>query len=144
MSKNHAFHFPTLSQAITTCLGMMYAGVYDICLAGGVEFMSDVPIRHSRKMRQWMLSMNKAKGPAKQLGMLAKIRPNFFAPELPAIAEFSTNETMGHSADRLAAAFNVSRQEQASIHSTKNTCKSCTILEKWEKYEPPTGLMNHQ
>merc|ERR1719210_2775588 len=100
------------NQAITTCLGMMYAGVYDICLAGGVEFMSDVPIRHSRKMRQWMLSMNKAKGPAKQLGMLAKIRPNFFAPELPAIAEFSTNETMGHSADRLAAAFDVSRQEQ--------------------------------
>ena len=127
-------------KAITTCLGMMYAGVYDICLAGGVEFMSDVPIRHSRKMRQWMLSMNKAKGPAKQLGMLAKIRPNFFAPELPAIAEFSTNETMGHSADRLAAAFNVSRQEQASIH-IKTTCKGCTIL---EKYGPPTGLMNNQ
>merc|ERR1711973_1045540 len=35
-----------------------------------------------------------------------------FAPELPAIAEFSTNEVMGHSADRLASAFNVSRQEQ--------------------------------
>jgi len=100
------------NQAITTCLGMMYAGVYDVCLAGGVEFMSDVPIRHSRKMRQWMLSMNKAKGPAKQLGMLGKLRPDFFAPELPAIAEFSTNETMGHSADRLAAAFGVSRLEQ--------------------------------
>ena len=28
------------------------------------------------------------------------------------MAEFSTNETMGHSADRLAAAFEVSRQEQ--------------------------------
>merc|ERR1712029_622868 len=56
--------------------------------------------------------MNKAKGPAKQLGMLGKLRPNFFAPELPAIAEFSTNETMGHSADRLAAAFGVSRLEQ--------------------------------
>ena len=27
-------------------------------------------------------------------------RPDFLAPELPAIAEFSTNETMGHSADR--------------------------------------------
>ena len=32
--------------------------------------------------------------------------------QLPAVAEFSTNETMGHSGDRLAAAFNVSRQEQ--------------------------------
>ncbi len=36
------------NQAITTCLGLMNAGVYDVCVAGGVEFMSDVPIRHSR------------------------------------------------------------------------------------------------
>lgn len=28
------------------------------------------------------------------------------------MAEFSTNETMGHSADRLAAAFGVTRKEQ--------------------------------
>lgn len=32
--------------------------------------------------------------------------------QLPAVAEFSTSETMGHSADRLAAAFAVSRREQ--------------------------------
>merc|ERR1711988_1714176 len=99
----------------------MYAGVYDICLAGGVEFMSDVPIRHSRKMRQWMLSMNKAKGVGKQLGMLGKLRPNFFAPELPAIAEFSTNETMGHSADRLAATFGVTRKEQDDFARRSHT-----------------------
>lgn len=32
--------------------------------------------------------------------------------QLPAVAEFSSGETMGHSADRLAAAFKVSRREQ--------------------------------
>lgn len=32
--------------------------------------------------------------------------------KLPAISEFSTNETMGHSGDRLAAAFGVTRKEQ--------------------------------
>lgn len=41
--------------------GLMHAGVYDACIAGGVEFMSDVPIRHSRKMRELMLKLNKAK-----------------------------------------------------------------------------------
>ena len=81
-------------------------------MAGGVEFMSDVPIRHSRKMRSLMLSANKAKTTGARLGLLAKIRPDYFAPELPAIAEFSTNETMGHSADRLAATFGVTRLEQ--------------------------------
>merc|ERR1719370_1499324 len=100
------------NQAITTCLGMMAMGVYDVCIAGGIEFMSDVPIRHSRKMRQLMLSANKAKTAGAKLGLLAKIRPDYLAPELPAIAEFSTNETMGHSADRLAAAFGVTRLEQ--------------------------------
>ncbi len=100
------------NQAITSCLGLMSAGVYDVCIAGGVEFMSDVPIRHSRKMRGLMLKANKAKGPAQMLGLLGSIRPDHFKPELPAIAEFSTNEVMGHSADRLAATFGVTRQEQ--------------------------------
>jgi len=34
------------------------------------------------------------------------------APELPAIAEYSTGEVMGHSADRLASMFGVTREEQ--------------------------------
>ena len=71
-----------------------------------------------------MLSANKAKTMGAKLGLLAKIRPDYLAPELPvwlllrllvylllpqAIAEFSTGETMGHSADRLAATFGVTR-----------------------------------
>jgi len=79
---------------------------------GGVEFMSDVPIRHSRKMRALMLKANKAKSVGQRLSLLSTFRPDFLAPELPAVAEFSSGETMGHSADRLSAAFNVSRQEQ--------------------------------
>merc|ERR1719444_33178 len=100
------------NQAITTCLGMMHQGVYDVCIAGGVEFMSDVPIRHSRKMRQLLMKVPKAKSLGAKLSLLGEIRPDFLAPELPAIAEFSTNETMGHSADRLAATFGVTRKEQ--------------------------------
>merc|ERR1719188_644552 len=109
------------NQAITTCLGLMSQGVYDVCIAGGIEFMSDVPIRHSRKMRSLMLSANKAKTVGAKLGLLAKIRPDYLAPELPAIAEFSTNETMGHSADRLAATFGVTRKEQDDFARRSHT-----------------------
>lgn len=57
--------------------------------------------------------MNKAKTPAAKIGLLGQILgANPLMPELPAVAEFSTGETMGHSADRLAAAFKVSRSEQ--------------------------------
>ncbi|KAG8240434.1 hypothetical protein J437_LFUL003148 [Ladona fulva] len=98
--------------AITTGVGLIAAGVYDVVVAGGVEFMSDVPIRHSRKMRGLMLKANKAKSLPQMLGLLSQIRPSYLAPELPAVAEFSTGETMGHSGDRLAAAFGITRKEQ--------------------------------
>ncbi|KAL8581461.1 hypothetical protein ACOMHN_004346 [Nucella lapillus] len=101
------------NQAITTGVGLIASGQCDTVIAGGVEFMSDVPIRHSRKMRGLMLSMNKAKTLPSRLQLVSKmLSPAALMPELPAVAEFSTNETMGHSGDRLAAAFNVTRREQ--------------------------------
>lgn len=41
--------------------------------------------------------------------------------QIPAVAEFSTGEVMGHSADRLCAAFGISRIEQVNYrnHSTE-------------------------
>ncbi|EDV56882.1 trifunctional enzyme subunit beta, mitochondrial [Drosophila erecta] len=98
--------------AITTGMGLIATNTYDVIVAGGVEFMSDVPIRHSRKMRSLLLKANKAKTLGQRLALLSTFRPDFLAPELPAVAEFSSGETMGHSADRLASAFNVSRSEQ--------------------------------
>ncbi|KAK8393953.1 hypothetical protein O3P69_006946 [Scylla paramamosain] len=109
------------NQAITTCAGLMHAGVYDACIAGGVEFMSDVPIRHSRKMRELMLKLNKAKTTGARLSLLSQLSMKHLMPELPAVAEFSTNETMGHSADRLSAAFKVSREEQDNFALRSHT-----------------------
>merc|ERR1711862_911056 len=65
-----------------------------------------------RKMRSLLLKLNKAKTAGARLSLLSQLSMSHFAPELPAVAEFSTNESMGHSADRLAAAFEVSRLEQ--------------------------------
>uniref|UniRef100_H9GEC0 Trifunctional enzyme subunit beta, mitochondrial n=1 Tax=Anolis carolinensis TaxID=28377 RepID=H9GEC0_ANOCA len=100
------------NQAMTTGVGLIASGQMDVVVAGGVELMSDVPIRHSRKMRKMMLGLPRAKSIGQRLSLLSRIRPDFFTPELPAVAEFSTSETMGHSADRLAAAFAISRTEQ--------------------------------
>merc|ERR1719292_86644 len=123
-------------------------GVYDVCIAGGVEFMSDVPIRHSRKMRQLMLSANKAKTAGAKLGLLAKIRPDYLAPELPAIAEFSTNETMGHSADRLAATFGVSRKEQDDFarrsHQMAKNAQEKGFFVRFDPCQGPQGQGLHQ
>lgn len=124
------------NQAITSAIGYINSGFIDVAIAGGVgmflkfqmndhflnysfihffiliETMSDVPIRVSRNLRRWLLDLNKAKGIGQKLAFLGKLRPKHFGLELPAVSEFSTNEVMGHSGDRLAAAFKVSRQEQ--------------------------------
>lgn len=61
---------------------MIASGAAEVCVAGGVETMSDVPIRHSRKMRQLMLSANKAKTMGARLALLSKIRMDYFVPEV--------------------------------------------------------------
>ncbi|CAF2498394.1 unnamed protein product [Rotaria sp. Silwood2] len=99
--------------AIASAANDIATGQNDIVVAGGVDFMSDVPIRYPRSMRKLLLSLNRAKSTTQRLGLAAKMLSlKNFVPEAPTIAEFSTGEIMGQSADRLAAAFNVSRREQ--------------------------------
>lgn len=100
------------NQAITTVMGSISSGSIDVGLAGGVEFLSDVPIRFNRNARKLMYEANKVKKPVQWLSILSKIRPSLLKPDLPSISEFSTGETMGQSGDRLAASFKVSRREQ--------------------------------
>jgi acetyl-CoA acyltransferase len=74
--------------------------------------MSDAPIRFGRNMRKAMLNSRKVKSPAGYLNLVSRLKLSDVAPDAPSVSEFSTAETMGHSGDRLAAAFGVSRAEQ--------------------------------
>lgn len=49
------------NQAITSCIGLLASGQAEVAIAGGVEFMSDVPIRHSRYMRSLMFEVRRKK-----------------------------------------------------------------------------------
>lgn len=63
-------------------VGLIAAGQSDVVVAGGVELMSDIPIRHSRKMRRMMLDLNKAKTLGQRLSLISKFRLDFLAPEV--------------------------------------------------------------
>ena len=92
-------------------------------------------------MRNLMMSSTKAKTFGAKMNLLAQIRPDFLAPELPAIAEFSTNETMGHSADRLAATFGVTRKEQDDFarYSNRTDRRNFTLTFNLFKTLSPNG-----
>lgn len=100
------------NQAITSAVEKIKSGQGKIILAGGTETMSDIPIRLRKNMRQKLLEARKYKSPADWLKFFKGLRPSDFLPEIPAIAEFSTGETMGESCDRMAAHFGISRREQ--------------------------------
>ena len=51
--------------------------------------------------------------------------------QIPAIAEYSSNEVMGHSADRLAAAFQVSRKEQDEYGLRSHACAAEAARKGW-------------
>lgn len=114
--------------AVTDAMGMINSGAVDTVIAGGVETMSDVPLRLSRKLRTRLISMNlkKKRTMGQKMSHMKGIKlKDIFGIEMPAIAEFSTGEVMGHSADRLAASFNVSRLEQDEY-----AIRSHTLAEK--------------
>lgn len=100
------------NHAITTAMGYINMGVYDTAMCGGVETMSDVPIRISPAARKLALEMNKAKSFGQMAAHLLKLRGKHFSLDLPAVAEFTSGETMGHSADRLTQSFQISRKDQ--------------------------------
>jgi len=100
------------SQAISSGMALISSGQADAVLAGGVETMSDVPIRYPKKMRQRLIEASRYKGLKDVPKFFKGFSPSWLIPEAPAIAEFSTGEVMGHSSDRLAATFGVSRSDQ--------------------------------
>lgn len=100
------------NQAVTSGVDLIRSGQAKIILAAGTETMSDIPVRFKKKFRQKVLEARKYKSPLDFLKFFKGLGFKDLLPELPAIAEFSTGEVMGESADRMAARFGVSREEQ--------------------------------
>jgi acetyl-CoA acetyltransferase family protein len=98
--------------AITAGMDMIRSGEADIVVAGGVETMSDAPIRLRPKLRKKLVQMGRIRGIGDVAKLLSGLRPSDLLPELPSISEFSTRKTMGQSCEVLAAKFGVSRAEQ--------------------------------
>jgi acetyl-CoA acyltransferase len=100
------------NQAITSGAELIQSGQADIVIAGGTETLSDPPIRVKRSVRKRLFEARKARSTQDYLQLLKGLSPSDLLPEAPSIAEYSTGEVMGESADKLAAMFGVSREAQ--------------------------------
>jgi acetyl-CoA acyltransferase len=100
------------NQAITDAADQIALGHHDISIAGGSESLSNIPILHSQGFADTLVLASKAKSLPARLRILSHLRPKDLIPVTPAIAEPSTGETMGQSAEKMAKLNAISREEQ--------------------------------
>ena len=98
--------------AIADAFDQIRLGQADVILTGGTESLSDVPILHSRRFAAILVQAGKARSVGQRFGALLKTRPKDLIPVTPAIAEPSTGESMGQSAEKMAKENRISREAQ--------------------------------
>jgi len=103
------------NQAITDAADQIALGHVEVAIAGGAESLSNVPILHSRGFSDALVAASKAKTLTQRVQAFSRIRAKDFIPITPAIAEPTTGETMGQSAEKMAKLNGVTREEQDAL-----------------------------
>ena len=103
------------AQAIENVATQIAVGHIDAGIAGGVESLSDIPILHSRRFSRILMEASKARSMGQRLSAFSRVRPKDLVPVSPAIAEPSTGESMGQSAEKMAKENGITREAQDRI-----------------------------
>ncbi len=100
------------NQAITSGAEAIALGQADTVIAGGAEVLSDIPILVGKRLSKALVAASRARSLGARVGAFTALRPRDLTPITPAIAEPTTGETMGQSAERMAKENHISRQAQ--------------------------------
>ncbi|HYC32571.1 MAG TPA: acetyl-CoA C-acyltransferase, partial [Gemmatimonadales bacterium] len=100
------------AQAIANAADQIALGHADTVLAGGVESLSDIPILHSRRFSRVLVDASKARSVGARVAAFGRVRLRDLVPVSPAIAEPSTGESMGQSAEKMAKENGITREAQ--------------------------------
>jgi len=100
------------STAIAQARDQIALGHARVVIAGGAESLSDIPVLHSRRFADILVGLSRAKRVHERVALLARVRPRDLIPVAPAIAEPSTGETMGQSAEKMAKENRITREAQ--------------------------------
>jgi len=99
-------------QAISAAHDQIALGHANVVIAGGVESLSDVPILASRRLADVLVEASKARSLGARVRAFSRIRPRDLLPVSPAIAEPSTGQSMGQSAEKMAKENHIGRDAQ--------------------------------
>ena len=100
------------NQAISDGVNLIESGNADVVVAGGAECLSRIPILVSDRLSRTLVAASRARTLGARLRTFARTRPRDLVPVAPAIAEYSTGETMGAAAERMAKENGIGREDQ--------------------------------
>lgn len=102
-------------QAVTLAAAAIERGEADVVIAGGSDSTSNAPLNLPQKVVHALapLAFGKAATPGDYLGVLSQMMPiTEILPKMPKIAERTTGEVMGESAESMARRNEITRQAQ--------------------------------
>jgi acetyl-CoA acyltransferase len=137
-------------QAITSAVAAIERGDADVIIAGGSDSTSNAPIAFPNKVTRTLapLALSGKATPHDILGVLAQLMPlSEILPRQPRIAERSTGEVMGESAERMAQRNEITRhaQDDFALRSHKRAAKAIAtgrFDDEITKVETPTGFVH--
>ncbi len=116
----------TSIQSFTDAANSIALGYSEVALTGGTESMSDAPIFTSRPLAQALVAASRGRSLPEKVRPFQRLKAKDLVPVPPAIAEYSTGQTMGESAEKMAKENGITRleQDQISLASHHNAARA--------------------
>jgi acetyl-CoA acyltransferase len=138
-------------QAITTAAAAIERGDADVIIAGGSDSTSNAQLTFPTKVTHALapLAFGKGATPSDVMGVLAQMMPlSEVLPKQPKIAERTTGEVMGESAEKMARRNEISREAQdefavRSHHRAAKAIESGRFADEVAPVETPDGGWVH-
>ncbi|MBI2383812.1 MAG: acetyl-CoA C-acetyltransferase [Gammaproteobacteria bacterium] len=102
-------------QAAIQIANKIALGQIECGIAGGVDTASDAPIGVSEGLRKMLLELNRARNNTQRLKAIARFRPKFLLPNLPAVSEPRTRLSMGQHCELMAKEWKIAREDQDQL-----------------------------
>lgn len=133
-------------QAVTLAAAQIERGEADVVIAGGSDSTSNAEVKLPQKAVHALAPMAFGKaGPKEILGVLSQLMPiSEILPKMPKIAERTTGQVMGESAEEMARRNEISRAAQdnfamLSHHRAAAAIASGRLREEITPVETPSG-----
>jgi acetyl-CoA acyltransferase len=111
----------TSFQSAVNVAESIMAGFVDVGIAGGADSSSVAPIGVSKKFARTLLDLSKARSFGAKMALIRQLNFKDILPVPPAVAEYSSGLSMGHTAEQMAKTHGITREAQDGLAHRSHT-----------------------